>query len=207
MQVLGLLQTHYSLLLMTSYAINLKPLVDHISDLALLKLSSKNPELRFETDAKGNLIVMSLRGGLTGIKNGNLLFQIYDWNRQHKSGVVIDPSGGFRLSNNAVRCPNVSWVSRERWNSLTDEQKEGIPPIAPEFVSELMSTTDDLLSLRQKMSEYMSCDVKLGWLINPDDKEVEIYRMGQDKEVLNNPTSVSGENVMPNLIVDLSNIF
>ena len=192
---------------MTSYVIDLKPLVNHISDSDLENLCASNPELKFETNADGNLIVMSPTGTLTGAKNGDLFAQIWTWNRQYRLGRVFDSSTGFKLSNNSVRSPDVSWMKLAKWNSLTDKQKRGFAPIDPDFVLELMSPTDDLLVIQQKMKEYMTCDIKLGWLINPDDKQVEIYRFGQDKEVLDNPSNLSGENIMPNLIVDLSDIF
>ena len=192
---------------MTSYVIDLKPLVNHISDSDLENLCASNPELKFETNADGNLIVMSPTGTLTGAKNGDLFAQIWTWNRQYKLGRVFDSSTGFKLSNNSVRSPDVSWMKLSKWNSLTDKQKRGFAPIDPDFVLELMSPTDDLLVIQQKMKEYMTCDIKLGWLINPDEKQVEIYRQGKDKEVLDNPSTLSGEDVMPNLIVDLSDIF
>ncbi len=133
-----------------------------------------------------------------------VLFEL--WNRQTKLGITFESSTGFKLSNGATRSPDISWMAISKWNSLTDKQKRGFAPIDPDFVLELMSPTDDLLTVRQKMAEYMTCGIKLGWLINPDAQQVEIYRQGQDKEVLNNPSSLSGENVMPNLIVDLSDI-
>ena len=198
---------------MTSYAINLKPLVTHISDSDLERLCNSNPELKFETDAAGNLIVMSPTGSFTGEKNADLIYQVQAWNRQYKLGKVFDSSTGFKLSNGATRSPDVSWMTLSKWNSLTDRQKRGFAPIDPDFVLELMPhpPLSPLLGgmkggFQQKMAEYMNCDIKLGWLINPDDKQVEIYRQGQNKEILNNPNTISGETVMPNLIVDLSNI-
>ena len=199
---------------MTSYAINLKPLVDHISDSDLEGLSANNPELKFETNADGKLIVMSPTGTLTGEKNADLIYQFQAWNRQCRLGKVFDSSTGFKLSNESVRSPDVSWMTISKWNSLTDKQKRGFAPIDPDFILELMShpPLSPLIGgmkggLQQKMEEYMTCDIKLGWLINPEQKQVEIYRIGQDKEILNNPSSLSGEDVMPNLIVDLSDIF
>ena len=192
---------------MTSYAIDLKPLVDHISEEDLEHLCAKNPELKFETNAAGNLIVMSPTGTQTGEKNGDLFLQIGLWNRQYKLGKVFDSSTGFKLSNDSVRSPDVSWMTLDKWNSLTDKQKRGFAPIDPDFILELMSPTDDLITVQKKMAEYMSCDIKLGWLINPDDKQVEIYRQGKNQEILNNPSNLSGEDVMPNLLVDLSEIF
>ena len=150
---------------------------------------------------------MSPTGSESGKRNGDLFGQVWDWNRQRKLGVVFDSSTGFRLSNGAIRSLDVSWIAIERWNSLSDKQKRGFAPIDPHFVIELLSPTDDLSTTQQKMNEYMSCDVKLGWLINPEAKEVEIYRPSKDKETLSNPDSLSGEDILPELTVDLSDIF
>jgi Uma2 family endonuclease len=166
---------------------------------------------------------MSPTGSLTGQKNADLIYQVQAWNRQTKLGEVFDSSTGFKLSNGAVRSPDVSWIAIKRWNSLDAQQQQKFAPIDPDFASqrvvgvppieatdegviELMSPTDDLDELQQKMTEYMSCGVKLGWLINRTDKQVEIYRVGQKKEISNNPQSLSGEELMPGLIVDLLGI-
>ena len=163
-------------------------------------------------------------GSLTEERNSDLNYQVQAWNRQRKLGVVFDSSTGFRLFNGAIRSLDVSWIATNRWNSLSDKQKRGYAPIDSDFarqsvgevssveaivegVIELLSSTDNLAEAQQKMQEYMDCVVKLGWLINPDSKEVEIYRNGRDKEILNNPSSISGEDIMPGLTVDLTEIF
>ena len=156
---------------------------------------------------RDSLISMSPTGSETSERNSDLLAQIWNWNKQNKLGKVFDSSGGFKLSNDSVRSPDVSWVRIEVWNSLKREQIRKFAPIDPDFVIELMSPTDSLDELQSKMSEYMSCGVKLGWLINPDAKQVEIYRLGKNIEILDNPKTLSGEEIMPNLIVDLSEIF
>jgi Uma2 family endonuclease len=190
-----------------SYTIDVRAFTNSISDRTLQQLCRENPELRFETDAKGKLIIMSPTGSESGKRNGDLFGQIWYWNRQNKQGVVFDSSTGFKLSNGATRSPDVSWIAIERWNSLSEEQKRGFAPIDPDFAIELVSPTDSLEDLQQKMSEYISCGVKLGWLINPDAKEVEIYRLDRDKQVISNPTSLSGEELLPGLTLDLSEIF
>ena len=190
-----------------TYTLNLKAFTDSISDRALEQLCRENPDLRFETDAKGKLIIMSPTGSQSGKRNGDLFGQVWYWNRQSKAGVVFDSSTGFKLSNRATRSPDVSWIAIERWNSLSDKQKRGFAPIDPDFIIELMSPTDDLSTIQQKMIEYINCGIKLGWLINPDEKQVEIYRLGKDKEMLDNPSSLSGEDILPGLTVDLTNIF
>ena len=193
--------------MMTSYAIATTSLIDKLTDEKLLALSSENPDMRFERDKEGKLIIMPPTGGNTGNKNSDLLIQIGIWNRQQRLGKVFDSSTGFRLPNSAVRSPDVSWVSLSLWNSLTEQEKDKFPSIAPDFVLELMSKSDNNRDAQEKMAEYMSCGVKLAWLIIPKQKQVEIYRQGKDKEVLDNPSSLLGEDVMPNLVVDLSEIW
>jgi Uma2 family endonuclease len=203
--------------------IKISAFTDQISDRDFEKLCADNPESKFETTKEGRLIVMSPTGSESGRRNSDLLIQVGIWNRQQRSGIsagfprissaqtklgeIFDSSTGFKLANGATRSPDVSWIERSRWNSLTKEQQKKFAPIAPDFVIELMSPTDDLDELRQKMEEYISCGVKLGWLINPDDKSVEIYRLGKDREVLHNLKFLKGENLMPGLMVDLTEIF
>ncbi|WP_036486665.1 Uma2 family endonuclease [Myxosarcina sp. GI1] len=188
-------------------AINLATFTDRISDTQLEQLCADNPEARFETTPSGELIIMSPTGSLTGEKNSDLLIQIGIWNRQHKLGKIFDSSTGFKLSNGATRSPDVSWIEINRWLAIPKAQQRKFAPIDPDFIIELMSPTDDLDELRNKMNEYINCGVKLGWLICPDEKQVEIYRQGQEKEVLDNPGSLSGEDVLPKLIVDFTDIF
>ncbi len=190
-----------------TYTIDVKAFTDSISDRALEQLCRENPDLRFETDAKGKLIIMSPTGSESGKRNGDLFGQVWYWNRQSKTGIVFDSSTGFKLSNGATRSPDVSWIAINRWNSLNDKQKRGFAPIDPDFVIELLSPTDDLSITQQKMTEYIGCGVKLGWLINSDEKQVEIYCQSQDKQVISNPDNLSGEDILPGLTVDLADIF
>jgi Uma2 family endonuclease len=189
-----------------TYTININAFTDSISDRALEQLCRENPDLRFETDKYGKLIIMSPTGSQSGKRNGDLFGQVWYWNRQAKMGVMFDSSTGFKLSNGAIRSPDVSWIATERWNSLSDKQKRGFAPIDPDFVIELMSLTDDLSTIQQKMTEYLDCGVKLGWLINPNNQEVEIYRLGKDKVTLSNPSSLSGEDILSGLTVNLAEI-
>lgn len=186
--------------------VNLKAIAHRVTDDELLQLSSDNPDTKFETNKEGKLIIMSPTGSSTGEKNSSLLIQVGNWNLSNKSGKVFDSSTGFKFTDGAVRSPDVSWIEVTRWNELTPEQQERFAPIDPDFVIELRSPTDKLSDLQQKMEEYISCGVRLGWLINPQEQQVEIYRQGQDKEVLVNPQSLSGEVVLPNLVVNLSDI-
>ena len=170
-------------------------------------LATANRDLRLERTADGELIIMPPTGGNTGKSNAQLSAQFVIWNNQTKLGEVFDSSTAFRLSNGADRSPDVSWVAKERWNQLTPEQQETFPPLCPDFVLELRSRTDTIESLRRKMQEYLANGIRLGWLIDPKNKIVEIYQPQQEVKVLNNPNTLSAENVLPGFSLNLESIW
>lgn len=171
------------------------------------ELAVVNRDLRLERTATGELIVMPPTGSDTGNCNQDISGQLWFWNRQTKLGKVFDSSTGFHLPNGADRSPDASWVKLERWEALTPEEKKGFAPICPDFVIELRSPSDNMEPLRAKMKEYMENKARLGWLIDRKNKKVEIYRQGQDVEVLDNPISLSGEDVLPGFILDLTDVW
>jgi Uma2 family endonuclease len=191
---------------MNIYTINLD-VISKIDDEKFYQLCRHNPELNLEQNGKGELIIMSPTGGETGKNNAELIVDFGIWNRQKKLGYIFDSSTCFKLPKGGNRSPDVAYIQKERWDKLTQEEKIKFPPIAPDFVLELMSKTDSLKTLQEKMEEYMDNGVKLGWLINQDKKEVEIYHQDQEKEVLVNPQTLSGEDVLPDFILDLSIIW
>lgn len=166
---------------------------------------------RMELTQDGELIVMSPTGGEAGRKNFNLYLDLGIWNRQTKLGEAFDSSTIFVLPNGARRSPDVSWIKLDRWNNLTLKEKQGFPPLAPDFVIELVSPSDlknqRYEDLQEKMQEYLDNGVRLGWLIEPLAKTVEVYRIGQQVEILNNPQTLSGEDILPGFVLDLSEIF
>jgi len=191
---------------MNTITINLKPVIE-LTDEQFYQLCRKNPDIKFERNAKGELIIMPPTGGETGNHNAEMVADFVIWNRQTKLGKVFDSSTGFKLPNGADRSPDVAWIKQERWDTLTPEQKEKFPPIAPDFVLEFMSPSDDLRKVQEKMQEYMENQVKLGWLIDRKTRRVEIYRLGQEVEVLESPTELSGEDVLPGFILNLQTVF
>jgi Uma2 family endonuclease len=167
-------------------------------------LTVTNRDLRLERTAQGKLIVNPPTGWETGERNRSIIGQLDRWYEENrKSGKAFDSSTGFTLPNGAIRSPDASWVSRERWEVLTPEEKTAFPKICPDFVVELRSNSDALTPLQEKMKEYLDNGARLGWLINPQQRQVEIYRQGKDKEVVENPTQLSGEEVLPGFVLKL----
>lgn len=175
----------------------------HLSDEQFYQLCINNPDLIVERDAQGALILMSPVGGEGGNREADLITDLNIWNRRTQLGKTFSSSTLFKLPGGGDRSPDVAWVELSRWQALTPEQRQKFPPIAPDFVIELRSPTDSLSTLQEKMQEYMTSGVRLGWLINPQDQQVEIYRQGQEKEERSLPTELSGESVLPGFVLPL----
>ncbi|MGK7907454.1 MAG: Uma2 family endonuclease [Synechococcus sp.] len=178
-----------------------------LTDEQFFQLCRRHRDLKFERTVSGELVIMSPTGGMTGDRNAELTFQLRAWSRQNGLGISFDSSTGFKLPNGADRSPDASWVASARWNALTPEQKERFVPLCPDFVVELQSPSDSLERIRQKMAEYADNGAQLGWLINRQQRQVEIYRPGQSPEILDAPQTLSGEAVLPGFILDLTLIW
>jgi Uma2 family endonuclease len=171
-------------------------------------LAACNRELQLERTAQGELIVNPPTGWETGNRNSRITGQLDRWEEENEElGIVFDSSTAFILPNNATRAPDASWVSRERWDALTKEQKGTFANICPDFVVELRSASDSLKSLQEKMQEYMNNGARLGWLIDPQNRTVAVYRVGLEVEVLSNPTELSGEDVLPVFVLNLRRVW
>ena len=188
---------------MASIVLNLTPFVELSND-QFYQLCRNHRDLKFERTAQGELVIMSPVGGEGGSREADLIGDLVYWNRRTQLGKVFSSSTCFRLPNGADRSPDVAWVTLERWNQLTPEQQKKFPPICPDFVIELRSESDTLEPLQQKMQEYLSNGLRLGWLVNPQKRQVEIYRANQDKQVLENLKHLDGEDVLPDFVFDLS---
>jgi Uma2 family endonuclease len=191
---------------MTAITLNLNSIIKLTSE-QFYQLCEENPDLKLERSATGELIAMPPTGGETGKRNVKLTTQLDLWNEQTELGEVFDSSTGFTLPNKADRSPDASWVEKSRWSALTPEQREKFIPLCPDFVIELVSPSDSLKKTQEKMQEYMENGCRLGWLINRKKREVEIYRPGQDVEVLQSPLTLSGENVLPGFVLNLQKIW
>jgi Uma2 family endonuclease len=174
-----------------------------LSDDQFYQLCQDNENWQLEQTAQGELIIMPPVGGLSGNRESNLIGELWLWNRQAQLGKVFSSSTIFTLPNGAKRSPDVAWVKGDRWESLTLEEQEKFPPLCPDFVIELRSRTDSLSQLQEKMQEYLNSGLQLGWLINPQSQQVEIYRPNQVVEIVQLPTILSGEQVLPGFILDI----
>ncbi len=177
-----------------------------LTDEQFYQLCVANPEQPLELTSEGILVFMSPVGGESGKGELNLGSQLYIWNQTTGLGEVFSSSTVFKLPSGSQRSPDVAWVELSRWNTLSIEDREKFPPIAPDFVIELRSPTDKLSDLQEKMLEYRDNGVRLGLLINPQDKQVEVYRLGEEVEVIQDPVSVSCEDVLPGFSLNLANI-
>lgn len=175
-----------------------------LTDEQFYHLCQTNETWKLERNAQGDLLIMPPIGGKSGKREADLITDVTNWNRQVKLGEVFSSSTIFKLPNGGYRSPDVAWIQRERWNNLTEEEKEKFPPLCPDFVIELRSRTDSLRELQEKMQEYLMSGLQLGWLINPQSQQVEIYRQNQGVEVVNLPAILSGENVLVGFQLELS---
>lgn len=178
-----------------------------ITDEHFFHLCAANRKLRLERTSNGELLIMTPAGGENGRRNSILTGQVWLLNEQTGVGEVFDSSTGFKLPNGAERSPDVAWVARERWESLTPEQKKRFPPICPDFVIELRSPADNLATIQEKMQEYLENGAALGWLIDPERQCVEIYCQGRDVEQIEKPERIVGDPVLPGLVMNLKQIW
>ncbi len=169
-------------------------------------LTAQYPDLQMELTREGKLIIMPPSGGESSRQSSIVGGRLFAWADQDKTGVTFDANGGYNLPRGGTRAPDASWLKRDRWEALTPEQKQKFLPLCPDFVAEVLSPTDSLAETRRKMEEYKENGARLGWLINPCRRQVEIYRLDQDAEVLENPASLSGEDVLPGFVLSLEGI-
>lgn len=172
-----------------------------------MHMCQENHDLRLELTAQQELVIMPPTGSETGWRSGEIFYALTVWAKQDGTGLSFDSSTGFTLPNGAIRSPDASWVKRTRWDELTKEQRARFAPLCPDFLIELRSPTDALVDLHEKMQEYIDNGARLGWLIDPIDKRVYIYRPSQPVELLDNPPLVSGDPVLPGFVLNVQELW
>ncbi|MDB9516995.1 Uma2 family endonuclease [Roseofilum reptotaenium CS-1145] len=190
--------------MITSEPITLNLKAVHLSDEQFYQLCQTNAQYQLEQTAQGELVIMPPVGAISGNRESDLNADVVIWNRQTKLGKVFSSSTVFVLPNGGKRSPDVAWIANQRWETLTLEEQEKFAPICPDFVIELRSRSDSLTQLQKKMQEYLDAGLKLGWLIDPQNQQVEIYRPNQPIETVQLPTTLSGETVLPGFTLELA---
>lgn len=179
-----------------------------MTDEQFYEFCQENRDLRIERNQYGEISIMPPTGSETGNRNFNIAGQLWVWSEKDSTGICFDSSTGFKLSTGAERSPDASWIKLERWNNLSQEEKQGFAPICPNFVIELRSRSDNLKPLQEKMEEYMQePGIQLGWLIDRKNRIVYVYRPQMPVECLENPDSVSSEDVLPGFVLNMSKVW
>ncbi|MEM1426785.1 MAG: Uma2 family endonuclease [Cyanobacteria bacterium P01_H01_bin.130] len=174
-----------------------------LDDAQFDQLCRNNPDIQFERTAQGELIIMPPVGAESGNRELDLMGQLWAWNRQKKLGKTFSSSTCFRLPNGALRSPDASWIQLTRWNQLSDAEQKRFAPICPDFVIELRSESDQLQTLQDKMTEYLDNGCQLGWLIDPQTQALTIYQPQRSPEILSQPKTLAGGDLLPDFVCDL----
>jgi Uma2 family endonuclease len=187
---------------MSQYGVQLQSTED-----LFYKLCQQNPELRLERTVDGKVIIMPPTGGETGSRNHSINGQLYNWTKKDGSGSAFDSSTGFKLPNGADRSPDASWVQKARLAQLSVEEKKRFLPLCPDFAIQLRSPSDDLETIKAKMDEYIACGLRLGWLIDPEERAVYVYRPGEAVQKLENANDIYADPELPGFVLDLREVW
>ena len=178
-----------------------------ISDEEFERMCRENPEVRFELNGKGEIVITKPHNGKDSIRNFLITGEFGKWSKEDKSGVGFASSTMFNLPNGAKRSPDLAWIKNERWEKLSDDEREKFPPLCPDFVIELRSLSDSIRNLQNKMTEYMENGAALGWLIDPLEKKFHVYRPNAEIEILDNPKQVSGEPLLKGFVLNVKKLW
>jgi len=188
-------------------AVRMPSSVVEMNDDQFFDFCQANRELRIERTAEGDVLIMPLAGFGSGRRNAAINARLFNWAERNGTGVVLDSSTGFRLPNRAVRSPDAAWILKSRLEAFSKEEQEKFLPLCPDFVIELKSPTDRLVDLKNKMVEYVDNGARLGWVLDPEARQVLVYRPGRAVEVLVRPETLSGDPELPGFVLDLRGIW
>lgn len=187
--------------------LHLTPPLKGMSSAQFLEFARDNAHVRIEMNAEGDLELMPPSGGTAGIRSCKLTGELWACTKESKLGSLFAARTLFELPTGAIRSLGASWMTEDRWSSLTKEQQEGVVPLAPDFVVELRSPIDRIEVLQARMQEYVDAGVRLGWLIDPESKTVWIYEQGKPVSKLDCPNTISGDPVLLGFVLELGPIW
>lgn len=190
-----------------SLVVRLGPLERPMTDEEFFAFCRLNRDLRIERTSEGQIVIMPPAGGESGRQELEAGASLLNWAKADGTGLAFSPSTGFVLPNGAQRSPDLSWGRRRRWEALTQQQREQFPPLCPDFVAEIRSPSDRLAALQNKMQEYIDNGAQLGWLIDPVDRKVYVYRPDAPPVCLDDPETVSGDPVLAGFVLDVRRLY
>ena len=191
---------------MFSETITLKADALNLTEEEFFNFCSQNKELKFEMDSNKQIYIMSPTGFETGMRNAEIIAQLRNWNNCTKSGYVSDSSTGFNLPNGAMRSPDAAWISKEKLEALTLEERKRFPHICPDFIIELLSESDSLKTTKEKMQEWLKNGCRLAWLIDFESKTSYIYKPKREVIQQNFEQILSGEEVLQGFELNLNEL-
>lgn len=176
-----------------------------LSDQEFFRFCSDNPDLRIERNNKLEITIMSPTGSLAGKINGEILRQLSNWNHVHRKGEVFDSSTGFTLPDRSVLSPDASWLSSEKWNNLSDDERDQFAPVCPEFVIEIRSKSDSLEALKTKMRIWLANGAQVTWLIDPIEGATYIFQPNKPEQVIQGmDKKITGEGPVTGFVLELA---
>lgn len=178
-----------------------------MTDDQFFEFCQANRDVRIERNAEGEIVIMPPTGWETSDKNSEINFQLRLWAKKDKRGKVAESSGGYKMPNGAIMSPDASWILKERLEKVSPAKRRKFLPLAPDFVIELRSASDSLSKLKEKMQEYVENGVSLGWLIDPTEKKIFVYRPNEEVEILENPSEISGEPLLKGFTLNVQEIW
>ena len=181
--------------------------LNHVTHEQFWELCVEYPDLRLELTSSGELIVMPPTGYSTGKRSFNLVYQVAAWAKRDGTGVGFGTDTGYTLPNGAIRGPDVSWMRREKADNVSKDEMDRFAHVCPDFVVELRSASDRLPPLMNKMDEYIENGASLGWLIDPKKRRVYVFKPGEEMVILENPTVVSGDPLLPGFKLEMEEIW
>ena len=162
-----------------------------------IEFCEANDHYEMEVNEAGELVILPMVGFRGNRHETEMATELNIWRRAN-GGISASQTSRFRLPTGAIRGPDAAWITQERYDTATDEEKETVIVGVPDFVVEIRSRRDNLRPLQRKMQIWMDGGARLGWLIDPRSRRVFIYRSGQpEPEILENPETVDGEDVLP----------
>ncbi len=188
------------------FVLQFSPFIE-MDDEQFFEFCQANSDVRIERNQQGEIIIMPPTGWETGNKNAEITIQLGIWAKQNGRGKSADSSAGYKMPNGATVSPDASWILKERLEKVSPAKRRKFLPLAPDFVIELRSASDSLPKLKEKMREYIENGVSLGWLIDPTERKIYVYRAEKEVETLENPSEISGEPLLKGFALNLKEIW